>query len=326
MNQDAEQFINVQAEVMNQFIQELLLTVHMPKDKARFIADLLVTNDLRGVYSHGTSRVILYLRDLRDGLLNPNPGISIKKDDGSTLVIDGDGGLGYEPAFEAARLLVERARKHGIAAAVTENHGHIGAAGIYSRLLAEHKLIGYVTSGHQLELKPEDSIMEAAGGSPMSFAIPTGKELPMVLDFGAVHGVYTHSPHFQEIIEKEPGVVFRSMGLGFMCQALGGFLAGVPLDKERRMNRYEGANQGSLIIAIDSGRFLPEEQYLNEMDEYVRKTGQMKPLPGYNRATLPGILEVEKERERRISGVQVSDQHREELLMVADEFGVKAPF
>lgn len=326
MNQDAEHFIRVEAETMSQFIQQLLFAVNVPEAKARFLADWLVTNDLRGVYSHGTDRVILYLRDIRDGLLNPDPDISVKRDDGSTIVVDGDGGLGYYPAYEAAQLLVGKAKEHGIAAAVTVNHGHIGAAGIYSRLLAEHQLIGYVTSGHQLNLKQEDSIMEAAGGSPMSFAVPAGEEMPMVLDFGAVHGVYTHSPHFDELFKKAPGVVFRSMGLGFMCQALGGFLAGVPLDKERRRNQYEGANQGALIIAIDSGRFLPKDQFQYEMDEYVRTTSQMQPLPGYDRATLPGILEAEKERDRRSAGIQVSDQHKKHLLEAAEEFGVKAPF
>ncbi|WP_010276919.1 Ldh family oxidoreductase [Paenibacillus senegalensis] len=326
MNQDAKQFIRVEADTMSQFIVELLTSVSMPESKARFLADWLVTNDLRGVYSHGTDRVILYLRDLRDGLLNPDPGTSVKRDDGSTIVVDGDGGLGYFPAYEATRLLVDKARTHGIAAAVTVNHGHIGAAGIYSRLLAEHQLIGYVTSGHQLELKPEDSIMEAAGGSPMSFAVPAGEELPMVLDFGAVHDVYTHSPHFSQLFEKAPGVVFRSMGLGFMCQALGGFLAGVPVDKKRRTNLYEGANQGSLMIAIDSSRFLSQEQFQYEMGEYVRTTSQMQPLPGYDRATLPGILEAEREKERRKTGIQVSEQHRESLLEAAAEFGVKAPF
>ena len=88
-------------------------------------------------------------------------------------------------------------------------------------MLAEHDLIGYVTSGHQLDLNAEQSIMQAAGGSPMSFAVPAGDAPAMVLDFGAMHDLYDDSPHRADVIRQTPGLVFRSMGLGFMCQALG---------------------------------------------------------------------------------------------------------
>lgn len=326
MNYDAKEFILVDPVKMQDFVLTLALKAGMPDGKALFLADLLVKNDLRGVYSHGTQRMITYARDMRDGLLNTDPQIRIKKEAASTIVVDGDGGLGYYPAYHAVEELIERARQNGIAAAVTGNHGHIGAAGIYSRLLAENNLIGYVTSGHQLELKPEDSIMFAAGGSPMSFAVPSGEERPMVLDFGAVHGVYTESPHFAELFSMAPGVVFRSMGLGFMCQALGGFLAGVPLEESRRTNKYKGANQGALIIAIDINRFIPLEQFQREMDAYVKATGAMQPMPGYERATLPGILEAERERERSLSGIQVSPEHQENLAEAAGEFGIAPPF
>jgi LDH2 family malate/lactate/ureidoglycolate dehydrogenase len=194
---------------------------------------------------------------MRDGLINPDPQVCAKKETPTTVIIDGDGGLGYFAAYRGAEEHVERSLKNGIAAAVTRNHGHIGAAGIYSRYLAEKGLICYVTSGHQLALTNEQSIMRAAGGSPISFAVPSGEECPMVLDFGTMHDLYSGSPHVSELFRLAPGLVFRSMGLGFMCQALGGFLAGIPAEPERADRSFSGADQGSLIIALNIENFLP---------------------------------------------------------------------
>ncbi|WP_274648559.1 Ldh family oxidoreductase [Paenibacillus humicola] len=323
MNTEPKEFVRTKPDKLKQLVLRLAQQAGMPEEKADLLAGLLVKNDLRGNFSHGSIQIVRYAQIMRDGLINPNPAVSITSDHGSTIVVDGDGGLGYFPASSAAEILVERCRTHGIAAAVTRNHGHIGAAGIYSRFLAENGLIGYVTSGHQLTLKPEDSIMQAAGGSPMSFAVPAGEAVPMVLDFGAMHDLYPDSPHVPELFNLAPGLVFRSMGIGYMCQALGGFLAGVPVEEERAVRRYSGSNQGSLIIALDINRFIPADAFKSEMDVYMRVTSQMKPMPGYEKATLPGVLELQRMQAWSAEGIPLSLHNRQLLLDTAAEFGVE---
>jgi hypothetical protein len=118
-----------------------------------------------------------------------------------------------------------------VAVGVTRNHGHFGAAGLYTRVAAEAGLIGYDTSGHQLKLQPGQPLLNATGGSPMSFAVPAGEEPPVVLDFGAIHDLYSADDALLGMMmERLPSTLFRALGLGAMCQMLGGFLAGVPLD------------------------------------------------------------------------------------------------
>lgn len=326
MNQVSNEMVKVNPDDLKQFVSELAQKAGMPQLKADFLAALLVKNDLRGVFSHGSVQMATYSRIMRDGSINPDPDIRVANESDATVLIDGDGGLGYFAACKAAEVLVDRCRATGIAAAVTRNHGHIGAAGIYSRFLAEHDLIGYVTSGHQLSLQPEDSIMAAAGGSPMSFAVPSGSEVPMVLDFGAMHDLYEQSPHVPELFRLAPGLVFRSMGLGFMCQALGGFLAGVPLDPKRAVCEYPGAGQGSLIIALDIRRFGPLEAFKSEMDAYMRMTGQMRPMPGYDEAALPGVIEMRRQQQWSVEGIPFSLENKKRLEAAAAEFGLECSF
>jgi LDH2 family malate/lactate/ureidoglycolate dehydrogenase len=323
MNVVPDNAVRVSSDKIKRFVSQVAEKAGMRQENADFLASRLVENDLRGVFSHGSVQIATYARLMREGKINPNPDVRTVKESPSTLLVDGDGGLGYFAAWRAAESLAERCRAQGIVAAVTRNHGHIGAAGIYSRLLVKHNLIAYVTSGHQLTWKPDQSIMRAAGGSPMSFAVPSGGGPAMVLDFGTMHDLYQSSPHVDELVGKVPGIVLRSMGLGFMCQALGGFLAGVKVDEDAVQRPFPGAYQGALIIAIDVEKFLPLADFLGEMDEFGLRTAEMNPLPGFDRATLPGALEDERERDWIVEGIPVSERHRDILTKIAVELGVE---
>ena len=133
-------------------------------------------------------------------------------------------------------------------------------------------------------------------------------------------------PYRDEIARLAPGTVFRSIGLGAICQAWGGLLAGLAIDEDRAMCAYPGANQGSLAIAFRIDLFLPPEQFKREMDEYVRKVRALEPLAGFEQAYLPGGVEAAREREYRELGVPVGPQHQARLQTLAGELGLKGPW
>ena len=327
MNREPSDGIPVAAEALRGLVRALAERAGVREAQAALLADLLVGNDLRGVFSHGSRQVATYVRHLRDGRLNPRPTVRTLDESAATLLLDGDAGLGYFPAWEAAHRLVDKAREVGVAAAVTRHHGHFGAAGLYTRVAAAAGLIGYDTSGHQLQLQPGQGQIEAAGGSPMSFAIPAGEEPPLVLDFGAVHDLYGIPEERQrELLERLPSTLYRSFGLGTVCQVLGGFLAGVPLREERAVRAFPGANQGALFVFLDPARFLDPAVLRRELDDYHRLVGQLQPFAGTERATLPGRLEWERERRWAAEGIPVGSRHRAELAAVAAEFGLPMPW
>jgi LDH2 family malate/lactate/ureidoglycolate dehydrogenase len=311
---------------MKAFVIEAGQAAGLPRDKAVLLADLLVANDLRGVFSHGTRQIATYARLMRDGRLNPRPELRTERETAASLIVDGDGGLGYFPAHQGTSALVGKALEQGIAVLLTRNHGHFGAAGLYSRLTLPHDLLCFVTSGHQLSLDPGKPVYAAAGGSPMSFSAPTGSEDAVVLDFGAMHDLYASSPHRDEIARLTPGLVFRAIGMGAVCQAWGGLLAGVPIDERRAARAYPGANQGSLVIAFRIDLFIEPAQFKREMDEYVRRVRALQPLEGFDEAYLPGGVEAARERRYREQGIPVGPDHQARLQELADEFGLSAPW
>jgi LDH2 family malate/lactate/ureidoglycolate dehydrogenase len=328
MNKVPVDGIPVMPEKLRELVRELGERAGLEGEKAALLAELLVQNDLRGVFSHGSRQIADYARLLRDGKLNPRPEVRVVRESAVTLLVDGDAGLGYFPCWRAAHALVEKAKEHGVAAGVTRHHGHFGAAGLYTRVAVAAGLIGYDTSGHQLKLEPGKPLLAAAGGSPMSFAVPAGEEPPVVLDFGAIHDLYSTEPGLLEMMmQRLPSTLFRALGLGAMCQMLGGFLAGVPLDESRAVKKFPGANQGALFVFIDPGRFIESSALAREVDAYQRMVAQLRPFPETGgRATLPGRLEWEREREWAQEGVPMGSRHREELAKVAAEFGVPVPW
>ncbi len=326
MNLPPTDFISVSAQAMQDFVTRLARAAGLPSSKAELLAELLTTNDLRGVFSHGSTQIATYARLLRDGILNHDPQVSVAKETPVSLLVDGDGGLGYFPAFEGTQRLIEKAKTQGIAILLTRNHGHFGAAGIYSRLTLAHDLLCFVTSGHQLDLQPGQPIFNAAGGSPMSFSAPAAEEESLVLDFGAMHDLYAGSPYRDQIAELAPGSVFRAIGMGAICRSWGGFLAGVPLDAQRAQRQFSGADQGSMVIAFRIDLFLPPEQFKHEMDEYVRRVRQLQPLVGFEESFLPGGVEAAREQKYRHEGIPVGPDHRRRLEAVAEEFSVSVPW
>lgn len=328
MNRPPADYQTIPPEPLRRFITEVFAAAGMPGPQAAFLSDLLVTNDLRGVFSHGTRQAAAYTGHFREGRLTPTAPVTIIQETPAALVLDGGGGLGYFPCHEAITRLIPKAKAVGVAVATTRNHGHFGAAGIYARVPLAHNLFCFVTSGHQLHLNPGDFVMKAAGGSPMAFAIPTGDEPPFVLDFGTAHDYYVNREAMQKIMDLTPSSVLRGFGLGCACQALGGLLCGVPLDPaqaEENGRVWSGANQGSFMIVVDIATLFPLEQFRREMDAYARSVRQMTPFPGLDDACLPGGIEWERERKWARDGIPVGSEHAQILQKLAEQYEIASP-
>ena len=324
MNRPPLTCIRVPHRQLHQFVLNCAQNVGMPAGKAELLAQLLTTNDLRGIFSHGTRLIATYARSMQRGSLNPSPEVRLVNETPVSMLLDGDGGLGYFPAYEGTLALIEKAKQQGIAVLATCNHGHIGAAGIYARLPLEHDMVTFVTSGHQLFLLKEETLHYAAGGSPMAFSAPAGEEDSQVLDFGTMNNIHPKENSQDELARMAPGMVLRSIGLGAVCQAWGGLLTGLPI---RAKKDYKDVlPQGALVITFKINLFISPKQFKREVDQYVRMVRSLKPLAGFDQAYLPGGVEAANERQFRQEGIPVGPEHQQQLEHLANELGISVPW
>lgn len=324
--QSATQVTRVDPAKLQTFVYEAARKLTIADEQARLLSELLITNDLRGVLSHGSRQMRRYTREIRTGALNPTPDVQMVRESPTSLVMDGDGGLGYFPAYEGTLKVIEKAQQQGMAALVTKNHGHIGAAGIYSRMVLPHDMIAFCTSGVQLNLTPDKPVYSAAGGSPMSFSAPADKEPPLVLDVGVTHNVQHNAPQRDDLVAVAPAMVLRAVGYGTVCQAWGGLLAGLPIDANRADRKYAAANQGGMLYAVKISLFADPAEFKREMDEYAQRVRKLQPMPGSEGAFLPGHVEVQREKINREAGVPLSEAHLQDLQDTAAELDIQVPW
>jgi L-2-hydroxycarboxylate dehydrogenase (NAD+) len=313
--------IRIPPEDMRILVTALFEKAGTSRKDAEFMARLLVQTDLRGVFSHGTQKVPRYIQMMLDGRVNRHPNVRKVSETSTTLILDGDGGLGHFPCYQGTEWAIAKAKEHGLAAVTTSNHFHIGAAGQYTRMALEYDCIGLAVSSHRYPLDPEKSILHASRGSPISIAIPAGEQPPLVLDMAA-----TFLPWDLKLFNQYPWVYFRGLGLGAILQALGGILAGIyKPEMQPPQSRWE-SNQGAFIAVFDVSRFIPVNEFKKEMDRYIGEARNMKPFPGYNRAELSGGLEWQREQEYARDGIPVSFEHQESLEKIATKLEIETPF
>jgi len=315
--------IRVPLPVLQQLVIDLFLKAGMPVSDAHRMGFLLSHTDLRCVYSHGTRQTAGYIRKIQEGEVNPRPEITTVKISANTVVLDGDGGMGYLPSYRGAEMALGMAKEDGVGVATTRNHFHFGAAGNYSRMALPHDYIGIAISSHRYPMEPDKSILGASGGSPMSIAIPAKKQPPIVLDMSAnVMPVGAQ----EELFDRFSAAFMKSLGLGVVFQALGGILPGIwKPEFQSHQSRWK-SNQGAFIVMLNIEDFRSLDGFLSDMDDFIGKARLMKPVPGMPTAELPGGLEWQWERENRDLGIPISDEHRRALEEISEEFGINTPF
>ena len=323
MNTPPKEFVKVTEEKLREFIETCLELRGLDPEHAELMARLLTDCDLRGVHSHGLSRLPMYCGDLKAGDINPNPKIKVVKDTPAFVIVDGDGGIGYLPMVRATEMAVEKAKASGIALGMARHIGHYGAAGIYTRICAEAGCIGFSVQGGSQKNFP-DTPVATLGSPPMSFAFPASSRPPVVSDFKTRF----FGQEELDLFERVPSAFFSSLGLTLTSKIMGGSLVGHMLEKGRKIeSRYPSHSGGGIIIAIDPGFFVPEEEFRRDVDRFHEDIArQMQPMPGYDQARLPGSVEAELEEKYRREGIPVSLETAGRIERLAAELGVSCPW
>ena len=314
-----EHGIRVPAAAMQTFIAALFSAAGLRGEDAQLMGQILTGNDLRCVFSHGTSASHQYLNLLREGGINPRPEVKVVHEAPGSLVLDGDGGLGYFPCWRGTEQIIAKAKECGSAVLTTRNHHHFGAAGNYTRLAVAADCIGLATSNHRSTREPDRPIHSTISSSPLSIGVPTGEQPPLILDMGGSIVGFN-----EEQFAANPAPFFKAFGLSNLIQVLGGAVAGIYLE-----HCAQGpwiANQGAFIAVFDTAHLMPEGEVQRQVDQYVGDARNMQPVPGTDRAELSGGNEYTWERENREHGIPLGEEHRQRLEELAADWNVEPPF
>ena len=334
MNRPPETFVSVQEDRLLTFSTACFEKAGLSHDHAALISRLLVNSDMRGVRSHGTRTVNGYCSGFETGSMNPQPNIRLVHETPTAVVLDGDGTLGYLPMSRATEGAIAKAKEVGLGMGLVRHIGHYGSAGHYARMCVEAGCIGFSVQGYQnlgnagsSDSKPQ---LGYFGNPPICFAIPGEDEPSVILDAAtSIMADYQRGEEYDALLSLIPAAFFKSVGYTAVAGLLGGGLTGYTLpDDEGVSERWPGgARLGGMVLAIHVDAVVPEAVFRAETDRMVRDVRETyEPMPGYDRALLPGGIEVERFEMHRRNGIRYGEMEQESAREVSERLGVSLPW
>jgi len=168
---------------LQQFMVDVFTAVDVPKDDAEVVAEVLIASDLRGIDSHGISRLKpIYYDRIKDGVLQPVTRMEIVRNGPTTAVVDGRDGMGHVIGKKSMAMAMEKAEEYGMGMVAVRNSSHYGIAGYYAEMAAERGMVGITGTNARPSVAPTFGVENMLGTNPLTFAMPTDEAFPFVLD------------------------------------------------------------------------------------------------------------------------------------------------
>ena len=336
MNQPPGRFVRVHEAALLSFATVCFEQAGLDHDHAALISRLLVNADLRGVRSHGTRLVNTSCQSLVEGALNPTPQIRQVHETPTSVIVAGDGTLGYLPMVRATERAIAKAKQVGIGMGLVRYIGHYGSAGHYARMCMEAGCVGFSVQGWRNQGQPQTdgggpnpgARLGYFGNPPICFAIPGGPdEPPVVLDAATCILADTQrGPEFEALFALIPAAFFKSIGYGAVATLLGGALTGFTLS-DATWNMYAAARMGGMVLAIDIETVVPAAVFGAESDRLARDIrSHYQPMPGNDEALLPGAVEEQIFALHRAEGIRYGEMEQEHARAASARLGVPLPW
>ena len=205
----------IAAETLEDFITDVFKGVGVPEGEARICADVLVAANMRGIDSHGVSRLkpIYYDRIVSHKIQSPTTEFEIVRDHKATAVVDGHHGMGMVIGKRCMEMAIAKAREYGTGVVVTRNSTHFGMVAYYPLMAVEAGLVGFTSTNARPAIAPTFGVENMLGTNPLVFAFPTDEPFAFTNDYAtSIVQRGTVELYAREGRELPPGVVIDHDG------------------------------------------------------------------------------------------------------------------
>jgi LDH2 family malate/lactate/ureidoglycolate dehydrogenase len=325
----------VHADALTAQVTGIFERCGMTHPDAAFLAQSLVTADVRGVHSHGVLRVPEYVEKLTNKGVDPRGRPTVARSRGAALVVDGGNAMGQIACKFAMERAIERAHELGLAAAAIRGSNHCGALFPFAMMALPHDMIGLMTTNALPTMAPWGGRDKILGINPLAVAIPSSKEPPIVFDAafsGSSHGkirVYqqkgipipsnwafdsegqpTTDPAAAIAGLLQPIGEHKGVALAIVAGVLSSMLSGAAFGTELG-NMIDGPRSGmdgQFALVLDVSAFEDPQLFKTRVDGLVRQIRESRPGAGYDRCYAPGELEYLTEQRYRAEGIPLTAQ------------------
>ena len=312
---------------------EVLRGFRATEEEAKLVAESLVRADMRGIDTHGIHFLTLLSSRIDAGMIHIPTRVEVVKDEDATALIDGGDGLGQVAAFRAMEMSIQKARLFGIGTVLARNTNNVGILAFYAHHAAKQGMVGIAMTNAAPAMSPWGGTEPFFGTNPLSIAVPSGSDDPVVLDMSSsvvARGKIRRAERLQEAIPPgwaldasgapttDPAAAMKGTllpiggpkgyGLALMIDVLAGMLSGSQYGpRVKTFHQPVGPTGiGVCMIAVEIERFMPRDQFTSLMQGYLTSIKESKKAKGTSRIFLPGEIELEREKKSLAEGIDLS--------------------
>ncbi len=317
---------------LKQAVIQVLKGYGSDEDEASLVAESLVRAEMRGTDTHGLAYLKLLVQRLDARMVQVPTRVTVVKEEGATVLLDGGNGIGQVAAWKAMEFSLHKAREYGVGLTLVRNTNNIGFLAFYTIHAAEEGYVGITMGNANAAISPWGGAEAFFGTNPISIAVPGSSE-PIALDMSSslvARGKIRKAQRLGERIPlgwaldefgvptEDPGAALKGTlvpiggpkgyGLALMVDVLTGLLSGSAFGCDvKSFHQLTGpTGVGALTLAIAIERFMPLAQFRTLMKGYVESIRNSRKAKGTSRIYLPGEIEAEKEQVSRARGIELS--------------------
>jgi LDH2 family malate/lactate/ureidoglycolate dehydrogenase len=341
---------SIPANTLRSYCIAILQNAGIPEDEAYILSDNLVSADLRGIPSHGVSKMSIYMKSLELGLIRKKSDWKIVTETDNTMVIDGNNSIGAVTGTQVMQKLLKKAEHCGIVMASIGHSTHFGMSAYYSMMALPNDMIGCAVTNAPPAMAPWGGVEPILGTNPISYAIPAYDQLPIVADLAtsvvakgkiimqldqggvipsgwALDRDCIATTDARKAIE---GTVMpiggpKGFALSLFVDILSSCLSGGASGKHVR-NLYNTFDEKQEtchnFTVINISKFIPVDIFKRKVDALILEIKGSQKAPSTEELYLPGELEFCKQKQFEKTGVPVSELVKDELEELADRYGV----
>jgi ureidoglycolate dehydrogenase (NAD+) len=343
--------MRVSADDLHAFCMATLRKVGVTDADARITADVLVTTDTWGVFTHGVKNLRFYIRRLKGGGLRTDTRPEVVAQGPAWALVDGHSGLAMVTSVFAMRAAMAKARECGIGYAGVRNSCHFGAAGYYASLAAQEGMIGVTMANDVPSVTAPGARGPITGSNPLAYAVPTS-QWPILLDMAtsaaaggkvaAAHALGKPVPAGW-VVDRDglpstdpaaflqggalmPMAGHKGYGIALLIETLSALLTGALVTRQV-VPWIPGdtglpTGHGAAFIAINIGALMPIATFIERVDALVREIHAAPKARGSDRIYLPGEIEWQRRQQALAEGILLPTDVVDSVTRLSEELGI----
>ncbi len=336
---------------LQELAARLMRTSGMRAEDAAVIAEDLVAADMRGLSSHGVSRIPMYLKRIDCKCVKPNPDIKVEHVGAAVLRVNGDDGMGFLVAHKAMEEGIKLAEKTGIAMVGCTHSTHFGMAALYVRQAVEAGFCCMVYTNSSPALPVFGGRTTFLGAAPFAAGMVGGCESPAyILDMAMTKtargkirlAMINNEPIAEGLALDSEGNPTTDAKKAFegVCLPFGGAKgAALAMLMDMTAGMYTGShyagdvsslyyrfdepqNVGHIMFIFRPDMFMSLDEYKQRMDVYYKRLKALPRAAGFDEILMPGEPEDRKTQAARRNGILLSGNVQESLYLECQARGV----